>query len=337
MHNLAVVILNYNGRHHLERFLPSVIAHTPYPIIVADNDSTDDSLVLLKEQFPQVQLLILDKNYGFAEGYNRALAQLSCDFAILLNSDVEVSPGWSDNLLKALLADESIVAVQPKILSAVDPSYFDYAGAAGGYIDRFGYPYCRGRIFDTIEQDHGQYNDACQVFWTSGACMIVRMKAFNEAGGFRSEYFAHMEEIDLCWRLQRMGYQLRYEPSSVVYHLGGGTLAMESPFKTFLNFRNSLLTLWHNTIGIHAFLLVFARLCLDFPAFVRFLLLRKSRNAFAILKAHFSFYRLILFGNNKFQKNLKIEQHVLKNKPFLVWQYFILGKRKFYQLEDQKY
>ena len=242
----AVVILNYNGEHHLRRFLPSVIDNTRgADIVVADNGSTDGSLQLLATEFSAVRTIALEENYGFAEGYNRALAQLNeYNYFVLLNSDVQTPEGWLEPLIARLESDSSIAVTAPKILSVEQPEMFEYAGAAGGYIDYLGYPFCRGRILSTVEQDSGQYDDARELFWVSGAAFCVRRSVYFSLGGLCGDFFAHMEEIDLCWRMQLAGWKVVVEPKSTVYHLGGGTLATQSPRKVFLNHRNNLAMLY---------------------------------------------------------------------------------------------
>ena len=244
---VAVVILNWNGRNFLRTFLPPVLKYSGQAeIIVADNASGDDSCDVLKMEFPSVKLIVNSKNHGFAGGYNEALKHVDADYFILLNSDVEVTPEWIDPVISMMEKDHSIAAAQPKILSHADKTSFEYAGAAGGFIDKYGYPFCRGRIFDTIEKDTGQYNDARRIFWATGACMFVRASAFKNVNGFDETFFAHMEEIDLCWRLQKAGGTIWYCPGSTVYHVGGGTLHKSNPHKTYLNFRNNLLMLYKN-------------------------------------------------------------------------------------------
>ena len=242
MRQTAVVILNWNGRQHLEQFLPSVVAHTPaaVEIVVADNGSTDDSVPFLREHYPAIKVITLSENYGFAEGYNRALEQVDAEYFVLLNSDVEVSAGWIEPLIATLSNNRHIAAVAPKLRSYGYRDRFEYAGAAGGFIDFLGYPFCRGRILSTVEQDQGQYDEAREVFWASGAAFCCRADVFRMLGGFDADFFAHMEEIDLCWRMQLAGYRIMVEPRSVVYHLGGGTLPNESPQKLYLNYRNNL-------------------------------------------------------------------------------------------------
>lgn len=281
-----IVILNWNGRAHLERFLPSVVANTPYPVVVADNGSTDDSVAFLRANYPTIELILLDKNYGFAEGYNRALEQLEADFFILLNSDVETPEGWAEPLVVVLARHKDVFAVQPKIMSLVNRDEFEYAGAAGGFIDILGYPFCRGRILNTIEKDEGQYDDRRDIFWASGACMAVRVRAFRDLGGFDARFFAHMEEIDLCWRAQRAGWRIVVEPAARVYHLGGGTLATGSERKFYLNFHNTLITLRKNG-GPVCF-----RMVLDGLSAIIYLLTGRPQLFRAVLNAHRDYRRL---------------------------------------------
>jgi GT2 family glycosyltransferase len=242
---VAVVILNWNGINYLKQFLPSVCAST-YPnleIIIGDNASTDESVVYVRDNYPQVKIIINDQNYGFAGGYNKILTQLDHDYFILLNSDVEVEPNWIEPVISLMESDSKIAAAQPKILSQANKHSFEYAGAAGGFIDDFGYPFCRGRLFDTLELDKGQYNESSEVFWASGAAFFIKRPNWLEMNGLDDDFFAHMEEIDLCWRLKNEGYKIMYCADSQVYHVGGGTLQAESPFKTYLNFRNNLVLL----------------------------------------------------------------------------------------------
>ena len=246
---VAVVILNWNGEALLEQFLPSVIAHTPpeqADVIVADNGSTDGSIPMLRAKFPDVRLIQFSRNYGFAEGYNRAMAETEADYVVLLNSDVEVTPGWLDEPIDMLDANERMAAVQPKILAYADRQRFEYAGAAGGWIDSYGYPFCRGRILHITETDTGQYDTPTDIFWASGACAVMRRSAYLHVGGLDAAFFAHQEEIDLCWRLKARGYRICYAPHSTVYHVGGATLHAENPRKTFLNFHNNLLMIYKN-------------------------------------------------------------------------------------------
>ena len=290
----AIVILNYNTREHLRTYLPSVVEYSGAArIIVADNGSPDDSLVVLKREFPKVDLLDLKQNYGFAQGYNQALAQVDSDIYVILNSDVEVTPGWMAPVLQAMRDNPEIAVAQPKILSWRDKQRFEYAGAAGGWIDYLGYPFCRGRIFSRNEVDKGQYDEPQECFWAAGAAFFIRADLYHSFGGFDGDYFAHNEEIDLCWRLKRAGYQVWCFPESVVYHLGGGTLEYESPRKVFLNFRNSLYTLLKNEPAGKLIWLLPARFFLDGLAGVRFALKGQFRSIWAIVEAHFSFYKNI--------------------------------------------
>ena len=239
---VAVVILNYNGKSWLEQFLPNVIQYSTYPnaeIVIIDNASTDSSVSYLNEFFPKIKLVINHTNTGYAGGYNEGLKKISSDYYVLLNSDVEVTPNWIEHVMDYMLQDKLIAACQPKILSYTDRNKFEYAGAAGGFIDKYGYPFCRGRIFDTCEEDTGQYNQSGEIFWASGACLFINAKLFHEVGGFDADFFAHMEEIDLCWRLKNLGYKISYCAKSTVYHVGGGTLHKSNPKKTYLNFRNN--------------------------------------------------------------------------------------------------
>ncbi len=294
--SIAVVILNFNGEAHLRRFLPSVVAHTPVwvDIIVADNGSTDGSCDVVRSEFaPRVELLEMERNYGFAEGYNRALRELRHDIFILLNSDVEVTHGWVEPLVEPLVESSvvggDLAVVGAKLRSLSEPAKFEYAGAAGGYIDYLGYPFCRGRVLSVIDSDDGQYDDACDLFWVSGAAFACRGELFHRAGGFDGDFFAHMEEIDLCWRLQLMGYRIRIEPRSVVYHLGGGTLNVESPRKTMLNHRNNLAMLFKCAPPMQRFTVAILRPLLDLLAAVVYLVQGRWRSAVAVGEAWWQF------------------------------------------------
>lgn len=292
MTSVAVVILNYNGEKLLRQFLPSVIQYSAgADIFVADNASTDRSLDMLRREFPSVKVIALDLNYGFCGGYNRALAQVRADYYVLLNSDVEVTPGWLDPL-RALLDDRpSVAAVQPKILSFKAKRYFEYAGAGGGLIDSFGYPFCRGRIFDHVEEDRGQYDDERAVFWSSGACMMIRSTSYHEQRGLDEDLFAHMEEIDLCWKLKRSGSAVFYSGKSHVYHLGAGTLGYHSPRKTFLNFRNGLSMVYKHFNPGELIYKLPLRMMLDWLAALVFLLKGQTENSMSVLRAHADFLR----------------------------------------------
>ena len=290
-HKAAVVILNWNGKHYLEKFLPIVIQYSPNtPVIIADNLSTDDSVSFVREKYPSVELILNSANDGFAKGYNDALKKVNAEYFILLNSDVEVTGNWIDPIIDLMDADRSIAACQPKILAYHNKTTFEYAGASGGFIDKYGYPFCRGRIFNAIENDNGQYNDAREVFWATGACMFVRAEVFNKLGGFDEDYFAHMEEIDLCWRMKNLGYKIFVQPASVIYHVGGGTLNKISPRKTYLNFRNNLITFTKNHARKYLFIKVFHWMTLDGIAAFKFLLEGEPAHFFAVIKAHFYYY-----------------------------------------------
>ncbi len=290
MTNVAVVILNFNGEKLLEQFLPSVLQHSgEAKIIVVDNGSSDDSIQLLKTKFQSVQLIEFNQNFGFCGGYNEALKQLNYPIVVLLNSDVEVTAGWLLSPLQLFERNASIVAVQPKILAQKNKTHFEYAGAGGAFIDLMGYPYCRGRIFNTLEKDTGQYNDQLPVFWASGACLFVRREKYLEAGGLDVDFFAHMEEIDLCWRLHRLGNQVWYDGNSTVYHVGGGTLSQGSPRKTFLNFRNGLTLLVKNLSPGELKWKLPLRLMLDWAAALNFLVHGFAGSAWAVLRAHANF------------------------------------------------
>ena len=328
---VAVVILNWNGKDLLEKFLPSVVRFSSEATVyVVDNASSDDSIVYVSEFFPSVKIIQNKVNGGYAKGYNDALKNISEDIFVLLNSDVEVTKNWLPPILSEFEKDASVVAAQPKGLDYKNNEYFEYAGAAGGFIDKYGYPYCRGRVFNTLEKDMGQYNDVSQIFWASGACMFVKAKAFWQAGGLDEDYFAHQEEIDLCWRLQAKGGKILYVGASEVYHVGGATLATLNPKKTFYNFRNSLLNLLKNAAGTKAFTALFVRMLLDGLAAFQFLFQGKPKHFFAIIKAHFSFYTLL----PKFIKKREVFSSTLKYHTIksIVFQYFILKKEHFNKL-----
>lgn len=289
MKKVSVVILNWNGAEMLRRFLPSVVRYSSgndVEICVADNASADESRAVVEKEFPSVRLICLDRNYGFADGYNKALEQVEARYAVLLNSDVEVTERWLDILVDYMDAHPDVAACQPKLLSFRDRKRFEYAGAAGGFIDRYGYPFCRGRIFDVVETDEGQYDTPVSVFWATGAALLVRLDIYRSAGGLDGRFFAHMEEIDLCWRLNTMGRKLVCIPDSVAYHWGGGTLPKENPRKTFLNFRNNLLMLYKNLPDQQLQKILFFRMLLDGVAAMQFLLKGQWGNFKAVIQAH---------------------------------------------------
>ncbi len=330
-----IVILNWNGRAHLERFLPSVVRHTPpnVEIVVADNGSEDDSVALLRERFPSVSVLLLDRNYGYAEGYNRALAQIEADYYILLNSDIETTEGWCDPLIARLESDSHIAAVAPKLLSYTDRQKFEYAGASGGFIDWLGYPFCRGRVLQEIESDRGQYDDARPVFWASGACMAVRAETFHRLGGFDAKFFAHMEEIDLCWRAQLMGDSIWIEPSSVVYHLGGGTLPNNTPRKIYLNYRNNLAMLYKNLSPRSQGWVLSIRMVLDGLSALVFLVQGKHHFFRAVWNAHRDYYR---WRSQLREQRRMIQSQVQRRSDYIYRGFIILrymvGCRRFGQM-----
>ena len=318
---LAIVILNWNGKQLLEQFLPSVIENSESAAIyVADNASTDDSIKFLKAQYPSVKIIQNTENGGYAKGYNDALKQVDADIYCLLNSDVEVTKNWLIPVISEFETYSETTIIQPKILDYKRKNYFEYAGAAGGFIDKFGYPYCRGRIFDTIEKDKGQYDDVKNIFWASGACFFIRKSAFEQLNGFDESFFAHMEEIDLCWRAFNLGYKTKYIGTSTVFHVGGATLKNTNPKKTYLNFRNSLFTLTKNAEG-NLFFLILTRLILDGLAGIKFLSELKIAHIVAIIKAHFSFYKH-LSGLLKQRKAL-IQTRNYYHKRSIVWAYFV--------------
>lgn len=338
MKKVAVVILNWNGKALLEEFLPTVIKHTPEDIadiVVADNGSTDDSVDMLKKHFPSVRLILLGQNYGFAEGYNRAIEQINTTYIVLLNSDVEVTQNWLDAPLQALETDKQLAGVQPKILAQKNKAFFEYAGAAGGWIDRYGYPFCRGRILHIVEEDHGQYDTPTDVFWVSGACFFVRTAIYKSEGGLDAKFFAHQEEIDFCWRLRSRGYRLVCVPQSVVFHVGGATLNVESPRKTFLNFRNSLLMLYKNLPENRLRRVMRARFWLDHIAATKFTLSGHRENAKAVYLARKEYKSMrkdyILIRKENLAKTTvnKIPEILPKS---LILAFYLRGKKYFTDL-----
>ena len=338
---IAIVILNWNGEKLFDDFLPSVIQYSTNlntEIIVADNGSTDNSLKHLEKYYPTVKIIDLKTNCGFAEGYNQALQQVNADYLVLLNSDVKVTESWIQPCIEQFETDEKLAAIQPKILSYNQPNLFEYAGAAGGFIDKFGYPFCRGRILNRIEEDLEQYNYPTQIFWASGACMFIRTSAFKSAGGFDGDFWAHMEEIDLCWRLKNSGFKIAYEPESVVFHLGGGTLSYGSPRKIYLNFRNNLFMLFKN-LPRHQFTRIFfARMVLDGVAAAKFILGFNFREFRAVVKAHFSFYQnlgKLMRKRKEIQKQVIVKNHPEVYQQSIMWKFFIQKKRRFSDLNFQ--
>ena len=318
----AIVILNWNGKELLQQFLPSVVAHTTEAAVyVVDNASSDDSVAFLQENFPMVSVVQNPTNLGYAGGYNYALQHISADVYCLLNSDVRVTEGWLKPILP-LFDNPAVAMVQPKIRDAKNPAYFEYAGAAGGYIDKYGFPYCRGRVFDRVEEDQGQYDtpSPCAIFWASGACFFVRAEVFRQLGGFDEDFFAHQEEIDLCWRAHHLGLQALCCPESVVYHVGGATLTAANPQKTYLNFRNSLFMLLKNLPAKQLYTTLFVRMVLDGVAGLRFLMQGKPRLLWAVLKAHFHFYGSFLKFKKKRPTSFFADYYEIKS---IVWRHFV--------------
>lgn len=331
----SVVILNWNGAELLRKFIPTVLIHTQTSeceVVVADNNSSDNSVELLQKDFPSVRLIILDKNYGFAEGYNRALQQVQASYVVLLNSDVETSPNWLKPMINHLERHRETAAVQPKILSYADKSKFEYAGAAGGYLDRYAYPFCRGRILHELEYDNGQYDTVEKIFWASGACLCMRRADYMNAGGLDGDFFAHMEEIDLCWRLQSRGRKIVCIPQSVVYHVGGASLDNESPRKTHLNFRNNLLMVYKNATQTRLIEILFVRFVLDMAAAVHFLVRGKFQHAASIARAYSDFIDMRPSFNHKRKENLEktIQPNILQQYKKSILLDFYMKKKRTY-------
>lgn len=336
---LSIVILNWNGKKHLEDFLPSVIEYSQVEgseIVVADNASTDGSIEFLQTMHPTVRLIRLDQNYGFTGGYNRALKLLDSKYFLLLNSDIEVTPNWLDAMISHMDINERCAACTPKIKDFRKKTHFEYAGAAGGFIDRHGYPFCRGRIFDSLEEDNGQYDRPAEIFWGSGACLMVRAEQYFAAGGLDEQFFAHMEEIDLCWRLKKAGLSINYIPGSTVYHLGGGTLSYHNPRKTYYNFRNSLLFLYKNLPPGKREKVLFTRMLLDAISAFRFLLQGGFRDFHAILRAHRDYYGMKKTYRGTEKVNKLIDNHVIVDGIYpgnIVVDFFLKGRKEFKALK----
>ncbi len=337
MSETAVVILNYNGVVFLKKYLPTVIRYSKdAAIVVADNASTDESVEFMKREFPQIRLLENRENAGFAGGYNWALSQVESDYYVLLNSDIEVTPNWLQPVINLMESDETIAACQPKVRSIFQKDYFEYAGASGGFIDQWGYPFCRGRIFEDIEKDHGQYDDVREVFWATGACLFVRADIFHLLGGLDEDFFAHMEEIDFCWRAKNKGFKIMVQPASVVFHVGGGTLPKSSARKTYLNFRNNFMLLYKNLPQNRLWKVFAVRLFLDGLAGIRFLMQGNFQDIIAIIKAHFYFYGHL--GVLK-QKRVRLEQKQVSDiyRGSLIFAHFFKGLKAFSTLNPKKF
>ncbi len=328
---IAVVILNWNGIKLLEQFLPSIVQFSQEATIyVADNASTDGSVLFVRNHFPTVQIIENSSNLGFALGYNEALKSVDAEIFALVNSDIEVTENWLSPVLNTFNIEPQTAIIQPKIRDFKKKENFEYAGAAGGFIDKYGYPFCRGRIFGTLEIDNGQYNDSCEIFWASGACFFIRSSVYNELNGFDAAFFAHQEEIDLCWRAFNKGYVAKYISDSTVYHVGGATLSQGNPIKTYLNFRNSLAMLVKNLPKNKLFQVLFIRLILDGLAGIQFLFKGKLRHLFAILKSHFSFYRMLL---TNYKKRDSKQKNNYFNQKSIVYQYFVNNGKVFENLK----
>ena len=333
---VAVVILNYNGAEMLRRFLPSVLEFSPEAeVVVADNASTDNSLEVMRCEFPTVRLLSLDKNHGFADGYNKALEQVAADYYLLLNSDVEVAPGWLAPMLAFMDAHDDVAACQPKLLSYNNKALFEYAGGAGGFLDRYGYPFCRGRIFDAVEKDSGQYDSVADLFWATGAALMIRSSDYWSAGGLDGTFFAHMEEIDLCWRLRARGRRIVCVPDSVAYHVGGATLNKSNPRKTFLNFRNNLLMLYKNLPAQELSSVMLRRALLDYVAAAKFLLSGNVGDFKAVVAARREFARVKKSYAPVRKENLgkAVCNDIPERVNFsILWQYYVKGRKFFSDL-----
>ena len=341
MSRFSIIIVSWNALHHLKEFLPSVVEtkHDSFEIILADNASEDGSKNWVKESYPDVNIASFDKNYGYCGGNNRAVPHASGEILVFLNNDVEVDPNWLSALDSHFGEHENIAAVQPKLRSYKEPEYFEYAGAAGGFVDKYGYPFCRGRIFDHLEEDQGQYDKPSPIFWASGAALAIRKAAFEKLGGFDEDFEFHMEEIDLCWRLWNHGYEVHYCPDSVVYHLGGGSLPMDSPRKTYYNYRNNLKMLWKNYESGSLVWRFFLRLKLDGIAAIKELLSGNAKNFSAIFKAHIHFYSSWRQTHSK-RKKLQDSRTVKYNpvtmlQKSVVWQFFIKDKKTFRELKKR--
>ncbi|MDR1181886.1 MAG: glycosyltransferase family 2 protein [Bacteroidales bacterium] len=338
MKKIAVVILNWNGERFLKDFLHLLVEYTPSwaEIVLADNASTDGSVAFIREYFPQIRIILNEKNYGFAQGYNIALQQIDTEYYCLLNSDIEVRKGWLEPIVDFLDKQTDVAVCQPKLLSFSDKTMFEYAGASGGFIDKYGYPFCRGRIFNSLEEDNGQYDDAIDIFWATGACMFVRASIYHELGGLDDDFFAHMEEIDFCWRVKNAGYRVMCCPDSVIYHVGGGTLPKKSSRKTFLNFRNNIILLYKNLPKRRVPWVFFIRFILDNIAAIRFLFDSGFEDFAAVYKAHFSFYASL--RKNIRKRSWIKHKHVahIYNRS-IVFDYYLRKKHRFSDLKSSRF
>ncbi|MBQ4215780.1 MAG: glycosyltransferase family 2 protein [Bacteroidales bacterium] len=326
---IAVAILNWNGKSWLEKFLSNVVVNSPEATVyVIDNASTDDSIPFVRLNFPQVPIIQLDKNYGFAEGYNQGLAHIEADYFVLLNSDVEVTPKWITPIIEKMEANPRLAVCMPKLKSFHNPDFFEYAGAAGGFIDKYGYPFCHGRLFDSIEKDEGQYDNDCEIFWASGAALFVKANIYKELGGLDKDFFAHMEEIDFCWRVKNAGYSIQYIHNSEVFHVGGGSLPKENPFKTFLNFRNNLFMLHKNLPDDCYKTIIFKRRLLDAVSWLNFMVHLDFKNAKEIIHAHKEYRRAISTLNEKRKQIPSKRIHPEMYSKSIVWAFFVAHKKR---------
>ncbi|NVN95158.1 MAG: glycosyltransferase family 2 protein [Bacteroidetes bacterium] len=334
----AVVLLNWNGRKFLEKFLPFVIQYSreDAEIIIADNNSFDDSLAFMQANYPEIRIIKNNENGGFSKGYNDALVQVEAEYYVLLNSDIEVTENWIKPIIALMDSDKNIAVCQPKLRSYLEREKFEYAGAAGGFIDKYGYPFCRGRLFQSLEIDKGQYDDVCEIFWATGAAMFVRAELYHKYGGLDNDFFAHMEEIDFCWRLKNEGYKIMYCPDSLVFHVGGGTLPKNNARKTYLNFRNNFYLLFKNLPADRLMKVFIFRLFLDFIAATKFLTEGGFKDFWAVIRAHFSFYASI---NKNFKKRKSIHQKKV-SKTYMhnvVFEHYLLKKKLFTELKKENF
>jgi len=338
----AVVILNWNGEKYLNQFLPILLEHTQMPdveLIVADNASTDSSLSLLAGKFPTVRTIVFDRNYGFAGGYNKALAQIDAEYYVLLNSDVEVTENWLTSMLEYMEQNKEVAACQPKIRSFCNRTYFEHAGASGGFIDYLGFPFCRGRVIGKVEEDKGQFDTVIDVFWATGACLLIRSEVFHKVGGLDDAFFAHMEEIDICWRMNSRGYRIVCLPQSTVYHVGGGTLHVEHPYKTYLNFRNNLLMLYKNLPQKSVKKILFWRSMIDYAAAFQLFITGKPKNARSVIRARKDFKTMLPDFENKRKENILYAtrtDYPEMLKKSIVFEYYFKRNRTYNQLLNRK-
>lgn len=334
----AVVILNWNGKKFLKEFLPGVIENSKghAEVIIADNASSDGSMEYLQQYHPEIRIIRFDRNHGFATGYNLALEEIQADYYVLLNSDIQVTENWIPPVLELMEKDPLIAACQPKIRSFHEPEKFEYAGAAGGFIDRYGYPFCRGRLFQSVEDDHGQYDDTREVFWATGACMFVRAKCYHEVGGLDDHFFAHMEEIDFCWRLKNTGYKVMFCPGSIIYHIGGGTLPKNNARKTYLNIRNNIIMLYKNLEPDQLWKVFATRIVLDWIAAIKFLVDGGFKDMWAVARAHMHIIRNL---QKLRKKREKIPHHRVSGIYWgnVVGEHYLKGKKKFTDLDPSKF